>query len=647
MLVLGPLGFMTPWLLAALAALPVIWLILRAMPPSPRLLNFPGTRLLLGLKDVRPVARHTPWWLLLIRVLAIAALILGFAGPVWKPAPEQAGQGPLLVVMDAGWAAAPDWSQRQARALRALDHAGANGQPAALLVADGRAEGALPFSPASDLSARIRALRPAAWETRYPPHLGELLAETPQSDLSVLWLSDGLDHPGRAGLLAALKARGRVSVVPPTGRLLALELVAGDQPALRLFSTAPGEAPAILALGTDPQGLARELARLTPGTADIAAGVSSRLVPIDLPSELRNRITRFQIAGQDSAGAVVLADDSVRRRKVALVGDDRASEGQRLLSPMHYLRRALAPRTDLIEGGLGDVLQAAPDVIVLVDQIDLPDPEGLQDWVEKGGLLIRFSGPRMANYQHLAEEPLLPTRLRTGGRDIGGALSWGDPRGIAPFPPEGPFAGLTVPDEITIRAQLLAEPAPELAGRTLAQLSDGTPLVTRQGLAQGQIVLFHTTADTEWSDLAISGLFVEMLDRLVQTARASAAPPETEAPGDILWTPEQVLDGFGRLSPPQDPMPVAAADFAKGPAPGAPAGLYRAGERLAALNAGGPLVPATWPGATVQSAALAPGVELGGWLILVAALLFALDALASAWLARGSLRPRARQGGAA
>ncbi|MFD2439372.1 BatA domain-containing protein [Paracoccus kondratievae] len=168
MLLLGPLGFLTPWILIGLAALPVLWLILRAMPPTPKLVRFPGTRLLLGLRDPHPVARHTPWWLLLLRVLAIGALILGAAGPVWKPSPEGAGQGPLLIVMDAGWAAAPDWPQRQARVLRALSRAEAEGQPAAMLIADGRAEGALPFQPAGELAGPLRALRPAAWETRYP-----------------------------------------------------------------------------------------------------------------------------------------------------------------------------------------------------------------------------------------------------------------------------------------------------------------------------------------------------------------------------------------------------------------------------------------------------------------------------------------------
>ena len=638
MLVLGPLGFATPWLLAALAALPVLWLILRAMPPSPRLVRFPGTRLLLGLRDARPVARHTPWWLLLIRMLAIAALILGFAGPVWKPAPDPAGQGPLLIVLDAGWAAAPDWPQRQARALQAVDRAARDGQPAALLVADGRASATLPFLPASELAAQLRAVQPAPWETRYPSDLDALLSQAP-SGLSVLWLSDGLDHPGRAALLSALAARGAVTVAPPDGPRLSLQSVPGDRPALRLRTTGTA-APDVIAYGVDPQGAPRELARLKPLAAPVAAAAGERLVPIDLPSELRNRITRFQIDGQSAAGAVVLADDSLRRRKVALVGDGAAREGQQLLSPMHYLRRALAPSTDLIEGGAADVLQAAPDVIVLADQIGLPEAEALQGWVDQGGLLIRFAGPRMAASDRLAEEPLLPVRLRAGGRDIGGALSWGDPRGLAPFAPEGPFAGLAIPADALVRAQLLPEPSPDLAPRTLAALTDGTPLVTRAPLGEGQVVLFHTTANAEWSNLALSGLFVEMLQRLVQSARAgSGATAAPDPSADTYWTPVQVLDGFGQVRDPQDPVPVAGADFARGPAPGAPAGLYRAGERVAALNAGGPLVaaqgPADWPGAMVEAQAQAPGVDLRGWLIALAVLLMALDALGSAWLARG------------
>ena len=45
---LGPIGFAAPWLLWALAALPILWLILRAVPPAPIRRRFPGVALLWG-----------------------------------------------------------------------------------------------------------------------------------------------------------------------------------------------------------------------------------------------------------------------------------------------------------------------------------------------------------------------------------------------------------------------------------------------------------------------------------------------------------------------------------------------------------------------------------------------------------------------
>ena len=324
---------------------------------------------------------------------------------------------------------------------------------------------------------------------------------------------------------------------------------------------------------------------------------------------------------------------------MALVGDARTTEGQSLLSPLHYLRQALAPSADLVEGGLADVLPAAPDVVVLVDAAPGAQADALADWVDEGGLLIRFAGPRLAAQETLADDPLLPVRLRPGGRDAGGALSWGEPRAIAAFPTDGLFAGLSIPADVTVRAQLLPEPDPELPDRTLVQLADGTPLVTRAPFGEGQVMLVHTTANAEWSNLALSGLFVGMLDRMVQSARRSPAEPADPAEA-AHWTAELVLDGFGRPREPEGLAPVPAPDFAAGPGPLAPAGVYAAAERRAALNAGGgPLVPAAWPGATVEATGTAPGTPLGGWLLALAGMLLAADALGSALIA-GSRRGR-------
>ncbi|MBA3326520.1 MAG: BatA domain-containing protein, partial [Rhodobacteraceae bacterium] len=106
---IGPLAFIAPWLLAALVVLPVLWWLLRAVPPSPSRLAFPGVRLLLGLRDPERIPDRTPWWLLLLRMLALAAAILAFAGPVLNPR-VSGSDAPLLVLVDGGWADAPDWT---------------------------------------------------------------------------------------------------------------------------------------------------------------------------------------------------------------------------------------------------------------------------------------------------------------------------------------------------------------------------------------------------------------------------------------------------------------------------------------------------------------------------------------------------------
>ena len=110
---LSQLSFGAPYVLAALLGLPVLWWLLRVTPPQPRRLYFPPFRLLAGLKDEEQAPARTPWWLLLLRLLAAAILILALADPLLGRSPVLAGQGPLVLVVDNGWSAAKNWSARQ------------------------------------------------------------------------------------------------------------------------------------------------------------------------------------------------------------------------------------------------------------------------------------------------------------------------------------------------------------------------------------------------------------------------------------------------------------------------------------------------------------------------------------------------------
>src|SRR5690606_28773477 len=138
-------------------------------------------------------------------------------------------------------------------------------------------------------------------------------------------------------------------------------------------------------------------------------------------------------------------------------------------------------------------------VIILSDVGTIADAARarLARWLEGGGLLIRFAGPRLA----ASGDSLLPVRLRRGGRVLGGSLSWEQPHKLGRFSADGPFSALDAPDDVVVQRQVLAERDGRLAGRTWASRAGGTPLVTAVQRGRGLIVLFHVTADTAWSNL--------------------------------------------------------------------------------------------------------------------------------------------------
>ena len=150
--------------------------------------------------------------------------------------------------------------------------------------------------------------------------------------------------------------------------------------------------------------------------------------------------------------------------------------------------------------------------------------------------------PRLA----AGDDDLTPTALRRGGRTLGGALSWETPKHIAPFEKGSPFFGLAAPDEVTVTRQVLAEPEEGLAEKTWARLADGTPLVTAARRGKGLIVLFHVTADTTWSNLPLSGLFVDMLRRVVAEAGSPAGARRAARRSRVAAQPP-ALANAGRL----------------------------------------------------------------------------------------------------
>src|SRR5437667_3432822 len=481
-----PLTFAQPLLLLGLLSLPVLWWLLRVMPPRPRRIEFPPTRLLFDIAPKEETPSHTPWWLTALRLLAAALVILAAAGPIWNPQTSLAGtSAPLVILLDDGWSAAASWDSR----IKAADELIANAD------SDRRGVALVPLSePARDITLMpVGTARVALRQLAPKPYSIERIETLPlierflkaTGNCEIAWLSDGVD----------------------TGRgpefLEGLSKTIGDR-GLTIFDG--GTAPPL---------------------------------------------------------ALAAAENAAAKMTVKVLRTDRGA-------PQQASTQFLDQKLPMIV--LADVGTLSPEI-----------RERLAAWIEQGGVLVRFAGPRLAQ----ADDDLVPVKLRRGGRVLGGSLTWEKPQHLASFTADGPFAGLAVPKDITVNRQVLAEPDAVLATKSWASLADGTPLVTGERRGKGMVTLFHVSADMRWSDLPMSGSFVEMLRRIVDLSGFTSTPGAGVAgeSGTETVAPLRTLDGFGAFGPPPSTAKPLPADFRDRATIDHPPGFYGPADGPLAVNA--------------------------------------------------------------
>jgi hypothetical protein len=611
----GAFSFAVPWLLAAGLALPFLWLLLRRLPPAVLRVRLPSIVLLGDAEIPPPPAATPPWWLVLLRIGIVALLLVGLAGPVWKPTPATAPPARLAIVIDNGWSAASQWDRLVTAASDRIEALPPTTRFTILPTAfDGPASDTH-WVDAPTAKAQLAALSPLPW----PADRARRAAALPQ-DAAFLWVSDGIEDAGAPALRRAL-AGGESLAVPPA------------EPAIRVAGrTNDGWSGQVIA----PSGLpsaalafrSRRGQTLSREPLTFESDVATFRVRLDAAE--RADVSRLTVG--TSAQAIYLADGSAARPRVVVI--EGPSNAPPLESGGYYVRRALEPHAEVVTGALATAAEDPATLFVLTDvAAESAQAKPLLERVEKGAVAILFAGPRIAENG----SALSPVPLRAGARALGGVLSWQQPQAIGGFEAAGPLAGLPVPEDARISRQLLA--ASDADAMRWAWLADGTPMVSAARRGAGLLILVHTAADPSWSTLPLSGLFETMLRRLLPLG---TNPASIDIAGAKPWVLERMLGARGEWQEPARPATIPADRFDAATASAAtPPGLYRSGDARRVINLAGALGPrfSFEPLGTEglrPAAEAAPPVDIGAWLILAAVLLALVDILVALRL-RGAL----------
>ena len=549
------MGFLLPLFLAGLAALAVPVAIHLIQREKNTVVAFPS---LMFVRRVpyesvrRRKIRH--WALLAMRLLALALIVAAFARPFVRgsAAALTGGAREVVVLVDRSYSMAygTRWTRAQAAAQGVLDALG-QGDRASLVFFGTGAEVALQsVDDRARLTAALAAASPGAESTRYSPALrvaGTIVSESTRPRKEVVLISDFQKlawAPSDEDRLPSGTVLTPVAITDTDTRNLSVTPVAVRR------SRFEGQERATITGGVTNRG------------SEQANGVTLAL-------ELNGRVVETQtvnVAAQASAGAsfapITLTPEPMRA--VVRLADDALAADNRfhfVLAPTRpvavllasaggrgadetYLRRALAigesPRFDVTTttvDALTDEALAAARVLIVHDA-PLGDAAAARvlRFAERGGGVFLIAGaraswPQAAGFPGTLAAPVDRSRGeigRLGGLEFGHAV-------FAPFRAarSGDFSSVRV---YGYRRLAVAETT-----QVLARYDDGLPALAVTPAGRGAVMVWTSSLDLGWNDLALKPVFLPFVHQTVRTLAGFEDRPAALTVGQVA-TPDSPAD---------------------------------------------------------------------------------------------------------
>jgi hypothetical protein len=545
------LSFLVPAFLAGLVALGVPLLIHLTRRQTRRPLGFPSLMFVRRIPDrtVRKRRIHR-WPLFLLRCAALILLVLAFARPFLQrrgasAAAARVGAREVVVLLDRSYSMGfgDHWARAQRAAEQAIDDLGSNDR-ATVVLFDASADAASrTTTDRALLRSAIRAAKPGPRVTRYAPalrHAQRILAASTLPRREVVLISDfqrsGLHADGAE--ISAVKLPPGTHVTPVS--VADPKAVNGTVASVEIHRTptAGRERVSVTARLTGPaRPVTLELDGRTVETRTAGAGPAGAatvaFTPFILPEGHTVRGTvraREDSLPVDDAFNFALAPDP--RIGVVIVNGPAAGPGANFFL-QHALDIGEDPGFRTVVRGSLRAADLASHPVVILNQASFPDGEigkRLRKYVEDGGGVIQLLGASGSS----GWTDVLPgigapvDRSAQGGTTLG-YVDVGHPV-FEPFsqPRSGDFTAAHIYRYRTIRSQ------PDQ--RVLARFGDGATALAERRLGRGRVLLWASTLDNGWNDLALQPVFLPFLQQLVKYASGYAVDAPFLTVGDP-WDP--------------------------------------------------------------------------------------------------------------
>lgn len=613
-MILALLSLTTPLLLGGLAllALPLIahWLHRR----SRRTIVFPSIALLVQTAAQQSrFHRLKRWILLLLRLLAVACIVLAFTRPVWvagdtdsRLTDDAAAAVVMIVDLSASTAqqsgGLAELEGLKAQAGRVLDDLREGLDVAGVVAADAAPHAIFPRLTANlaGLRGELGRLAPSAERADFPAALAvaSRLLAAHEGHKRLVILSDWQ----RTNWAEVLVRGGVGEIIPPETTVVVLPRAASSPPNLALsrpqhfppfpLAGEPFDLTVVVKNHSDlPQQVRLWCERQQGDGSETSLGREELTLALgpreERPASFRftaleteRQFVRFELVGPDALAIDNTAWDVVQpatRIPVLVLSDD---DPRQPGTTAYYLLRALAPEEgrgsrfqprhvrpqSLTREGLAAVPLVAAGYLGMLtaDRAEL-----LAEFLDGGGGLLLFAGEGPVDRNLTA----LETAFRAGGllpwqpgprrTPLGSKEPWRitggrwQSRWLRAFDEQSQLAVADIPFRQTWSTGPIA---PETD--VLLTFQDGSPALGVRTVGRGLLLLANFSPEPTTSDLARHGAFVALTQMLLQGALADAGQtPQPTVGGSFTWPdrfPPDADEELSAVGPAGDRLPLSS-----------------------------------------------------------------------------------------
>ena len=556
------MAFLAPLFFAALLTFAIPIAIHLTQRERKQVVEFPSLMFLekIPYQSVRR-RRIRDWPLLAMRLAAILLIVLAFARPFFErpiaALANAAGPREVVILLDHSYSMGygDRWTRAQAAArqavqgLTATDHAtlilfGTNAQAEVRATAD-----------LSRVTAAINAAKVSAESTRYAPALKlaqRVLADSTLQTREVIMISDFQRNGWVRDENLRLPEGTTLKTVPITDAQTANLAVSTVLPQRSMFSGQERVTVTASVINRGPSAVSNVPVRLEldgraveTQTISVSPGAASVTFP---PFTLARTYTRGTVRIGDDAlkqdNAFHFVVSPAQRLPVLLVEPSRAPREASL-----YLQKALSIGTTpafQVDVRQGESVSGADldrhRVVILNDVAALSSGDALKNFVSKGGGLFVVLGER-ANWGTDSDNllPAVPGNV-VDRQGRGGALAELDTSHPVLELFKAPRSGnLSTARFFRYRAVTLKpEPRGDKEGehgpenRIVARFDDGAIALAERRIGSGQVMLWTSTLDNYWNDLAVQPVYLPFVHQIVRHLATYEEPATWLTIGEVI-----------------------------------------------------------------------------------------------------------------